>query len=533
MRDKTKYEKPKRSCPVCSTVISGGKLKRHMKRQHKEIFLQEPGEEHQKMKKFRNDGIVNVNKAKVLTGEKNYQTVHKFEGTVVHCKLCKGAYSQKTFHKHKRSCYMKGQGDAVKFVRASNLSENFDDGFMEILSSFQSDDVGDICRGDEIIKYLGQRLWKKEKYKVGKADEVRKTVMSTMRLLGRLYLSFQKFANNSVSAEDMFKKENWSQLEAAIEDITIDEKGNLKYGVKHALYYHLLNAVQHLEGRALTENKGENVYREYELFQKVLEHHQPTTFSDAMYMINKSRQEKLRLPEQLPPEDCVQVLKQYTVGRISHIMEKNEVNLGKSDFVELRNLVCCRTTLFNARRGGEPCRMFMPQWIERAKWVKSARLTEEEQKYFKKMDITFCNSKGNKLSSCIFPVDVVPAMDLLCKEEFRASAGVLLSNKYIFANTENSNHHVDGWQAIHNVSVKSGLPQHVLGTLTATSQRKRISTIYAGLDIDVNDRPLFYHHMGHSEKVNAGTYQRPLAVRTLAKIGSVLMDIDESGWLSQ
>ena len=115
-------------------------------------------------------------------------------------------------------------------------------------------------------------------------------------------------------------------------------------------------------------------------------------------------------------------------------------------YVELRNLVCCRLILFNARRGGKPSRMKIDQWINRKQWLHKD-LAEADRQLFREMEITFLTGKGNHLVSCIVPLDCVPALNLLTNEVLRKQAGLLEENKFIFANTEGSNHHVDGWMA--------------------------------------------------------------------------------------
>ena len=43
----------------------------------------------------------------------------------------------------------------------------------------------------------------------------------------------------------------------------------------------------------------------------------------------------------------------------------------KHRFMKLRNLICTRLSLINARCGGEPARMLLPDWTEAEKnaWI--------------------------------------------------------------------------------------------------------------------------------------------------------------------
>lgn len=211
-------------------------------------------------------------------------------------------------------------------------------------------------------------------------------------------------------------------------------------------------------------------------------------------------------------------MRNYTVGKIENLIRRDKEDFDKSSYVELRNLTCSRLTLFNARRGGEPARMKEKHWLERQKWLQKQTCCNA------KATIVYAPGKGNHLVDCIVPKECAEAIDLLLDEGIRKQAGVAESNKYIFANTENSDTHCGGWNATSFVLEAAGIS---CPEMTATGMRIKISTLYAALDDKTSaDRQLFYSHMGHTEEVNRGTYQRPLAEETLEKIGGVLLDMD-------
>jgi hypothetical protein len=305
---------------------------------------------------------------------------------------------------------------------------------------------------------------------------------------------------------------------------SVDETNRLKYGLKHAIYYTLLRGAKILEGEALTRKGEETTAHEMASFIKVIKHHENIVFADAKYCTNKARQERLRLPDRTPDEDAMQTLRTYTVDRIQEICEGD---VDKSMYIELRNLTCSRLTIFSARRGGEPARMCMSMWTKRNKWLKKGTFTaldEGDKLIFKEMHVTFVNGKGNHLVSCFLPKDCWKALDILCDPKLRRDMTISDNNKFLFANTEQSTHHTDGWAATNYTLKKAGLDKYAI--INATNQRGRISTLYAALDVPVNDRPYFYKHLGHSEAVNAGTYQRPLAVEAILKVGSILCEIE-------
>jgi hypothetical protein len=219
-------------------------------------------------------------------------------------------------------------------------------------------------------------------------------------------------------------------------------------------------------------------------------------------------------------------LRNYTLERINILSKITK--FGKSEFVELRNLVCSRITLFNARRGGEPSRLKVSQWLNRRQWVDDAvisSLDENERRLFKEMELVYGTGKGNHLVSCIIPKDCVAAIECLVSPTIRETAGVLNENDFIFPSTS-STYHSGGWDSTNYVCQQAKIS---CSAINATNQRVRISTIYAALDVPQHERDYFYSHMGHSAQVNAGTYQRPLAVAAVTKVGNHLANIDRGG----
>lgn len=181
------------------------------------------------------------------------------------CKTCLGSYCSTYFHRHIKSCAKTAK--AVPTV-ALSLSTKVE-GFGEILASFQHNIIGDICRSDETLRYIGERLYLKDKSRVDKQMEVKKSVMADMRCLARIFHNAKLKSDDIDSVGDMFKRENFSSLREAIEDITTEDC-KLKYGLKTSIYYLLHKSAKVLEGRALETTNGESVATEMRHFQTIL-----------------------------------------------------------------------------------------------------------------------------------------------------------------------------------------------------------------------------------------------------------------------
>ena len=234
---------------------------------------------------------------------------------------------------------------------------------------------------DDTLMIIGKKLWEKEKTKVDKHDEVRKYAMADMDNLATLYLEFiTHFPEGTAPTLDhMFDRDCWQALTDAIDAVTTKaDAGNgisVKYGLKNSYYYLLMKASSILEGEALTKRgpEAERTALEMQHFKKILKHNENTTFGDAKYFINISRQTRLRLPARSPDEEKVQKLKLYIEENIARISQLPVEELGQTDFIFLRNLLCCRLTLFNARRGGEPAPIIKTQWMDHGKRIKGPK----------------------------------------------------------------------------------------------------------------------------------------------------------------
>ena len=132
---------------------------------------------------------------------------------------------------------------------------------------------------------------------------------------------------------------------------------------------------------------------------------------------------------------------------------------------------------------------------------------------------------GNShLVPLLIPKDSFKAMNKLCKASVRRLSGVNPTNIYVFASTRDSEDHQSGWHALNKVCDKLNLKEP--DKIKSTSNRHRISTLFAALDLDPNERQVFFKHMGHSKEINEHVYQNPLAIQEVVTVGKSLLQID-------
>jgi len=147
-------------------------------------------------------------------------------------------------------------------------------------------------------------------------------------------------------------------------------------------------------------------------------------------------------------------------------------------------------------------------------WLDEQRVSNFEKPELMLMDqlkITYMTGKGNNhLVPVLFPSDCLPALEVLAYRSIHRDVSISDSNDYLFACTRRSEKHKSGWLTLHNVVSK--IPKiKKPENIKATTNRHRVSTWYASLEIAPHDRELFFQHMRHSGKVNEENYQAPPA----------------------
>ncbi len=441
-------------------------------------------------------------------------------------KLCTGCnkfLSARTFYKHRINC----SGVIAMPVKPAYFNMNAlhnDPQFSEhILSKFRNSDVGNLCRTNPMIKLIGYRRFCLRRAEENKFDEVRKCVMAEMRDLARLFIEFQKLSEDPVTFENMFTRQKKDILFEAIDTLASYDDGTEKYGLKLGIQAVIQKAIKALRGH-YNDIMEEEKYQELECFQLSFNYHVPELFAGARFQALKASVNKNRRPSKLPMRDALTKHKEYTLNQIKEIL-KGDFKL--SDYPLLRNLIMCRFTLYNARRGEESARLLLQEWedAEDGVWL-PPELVEDvndpAQKFLVgQFKLIYLHGKGRKFVPNLVANDLVPAIRILVK--YRQAYGIKDSNKFLFA-TKDSDRHASGWHAVNAVSVKAGVPD-----INATVNRHYVSSVYASLDMSISDEKIYLGHMGHEKEISQDNYQCPIgtAIREITVMGSLLQDIDD------
>ena len=384
-----KKQKPKRPCLFCGAVDS--RLPRHILTKHRTEPLVQPlinlprKEQLYRIGFFRRDGIKQHNLKVIEGGGCNFmreREVGKSDESIM-CSGCNGFFSRSYAARHKKVCPAIGNNfmipiadlDRVKSLTFNDLDKNF----KGLLDGLRLDKVGNYVKGDPIILMIGVRSFERLKKKKDKKVETKRTVRARMRILARLYLNFQQYYSNQSevclpevcgNSADIFHRDVMTILGKAINDICERNEDNNdddsilshdKNGLKIYIYNTLKLAGKYLIGYYLMKRQDTSA-DETVNFLKVLKYYEDDLFGDAYYALNTKKNVTSKKAISLPKEDDVDMIYNECYTTIEN-MDAYKFT-GETEFVEIRTATCTPLMLFNARRGGEPPRLVMSQWLE-------------------------------------------------------------------------------------------------------------------------------------------------------------------------
>ena len=339
---------------------------------------------------------------------------------------------------------------------------------------------------------MGQK-YKKEKH----------VVMSEMRVIANLILRMRVVSlNDNLRAQNVLEREHFDTLCDSIRDLTTGENGEIKAGLKLKIGYVLKKLIKTAKGYYIQTNEMEKSV-EVDRFSAVLDLNWDYIFYTAQVMCEQ-RRNTLRKPQAMPVEEDVSKLRAFILNEMQKLSDDELMKWDHHDFVQMRNLIVSRLTMFNARRGGETARLSLQEWEEAANnsWVDPQLVQTvkdpREKALFEQFKLAYQAGKDSKkLVPILIPIDTVkPIMKLI---EQRIEVEISDANPFLFANTGTSLDHAVGWQCIKAVIKMMGPELEKPDLLIADKFRHRLSTLYAVLELPANEREAFYRHMGHSE----------------------------------
>ncbi|XP_065641740.1 uncharacterized protein LOC124810140 [Hydra vulgaris] len=317
----------------------------------------------------------------------------------VMCTGCLEFYARTFFKRHTIKCNENSCTSLIPLPISSmdNLIKDLSEDFKKnIIEKLRDDEIGKSVKNDPIILMIGSRLFNKIKRKKDKQNEVKRSVRADMRRLANLYQNFKKFQIKTVynNATDMFLRTNFMHLSSAILVYTSSENEEQKSALKHALCYLILNAAEKLVGHFLSL-ENDSVANDICNFIKLFKLEKDNIFADANYDLISRRNRKHKKPVNLPLENDIELLRNYTMVTIEKIVNDKFITWDIHYFVLLRNCPVTRLTIFNGKRGGEPARLLISDWkdADEEAWLDQQRIKTLQSKETK---IAYQIGKGNR-----------------------------------------------------------------------------------------------------------------------------------------
>lgn len=501
---------------------------------------------------IRKKGILKTNKEQSKLAEPKYERARN-QGSLsnlIMCSSCKVFISKYAMPRHTNVC-----NESLSYpIAAQMLSNDIDENFKkEILSGMRQDSIKMYFEKDKAIMQYGNYLYRGKFKDKSKVVEHRKSLRNQLRQLARIYLNFEVLkppVSQFQNALDMFNKANFFILMKCIESMAEKENPNdksIKSGFKLSCYYLILAAAiffraQFLSSIILFFKKEDNMENStmIENFTSVLKMNEKIYFSDSRVALDHTRQRTTRKPKFLPIESDMSLLRQHIqliIQNMSNHVIKSQLNPSCQEYITLRNAVCTKLTLLNARRGGEAARLVLTDLKEGLKdeWIDKyhyGKLDELDKKLVDQVKVCYQSGKGTKrLVPLLIPVDCLAALRIITKKEIRRIAGISDNNPFVFApvNTVHKpyHNHVSGWHILKDVCKPLSLAS--VGLINATKNRHYISTLYANLNIpNSKERDLFYEHMGHDPDTNRDNYQCPPAISEATSVWKHLSTLNDS-----
>ena len=384
----------------------------------------------------------------------------KYESENKHLKMCDACnkfIGSATFYKHKCN-YTIGNRESPLLPRELVEADlHPDEDFRkEFLSKLRENDVGKLCRTNQIIKEIGYRVFCKRRHEQAKMKGCRKTSMTEMRTLANLFHFYkeQDGAPENAVIEDMFRSgsEHTDVLYKAIKAFgTSIETGKIKHGAMLNLKAVIGRTSKHI--RALYDERSQKDKAEdIEAFMRQFSFRDPQVFGASQYRAYE-RTFELRRPTAMPEDNGVIELHSFIKEQIKSIVDDFDM----SKYVMLRNLVVSRLTMHNARRGEEGTQLRLKDWADAKNkvWM-SDRCIETvtdpgEHFLINQFLLAYICGKGRKFVPVLVPNDCSQAIDILVEK--REEAGISKCNVFVFA-SKGSHMNCSGWHAVREVIKK-------------------------------------------------------------------------------
>ncbi|XP_065651314.1 uncharacterized protein LOC136079505 [Hydra vulgaris] len=343
-----------------------------------------------------NININNIKNSKKITSVRKC-TVNK-DDELLPCEYCYGFFRARKLSEHVSNCFRRGSDNKeISYIKASrilvgesSLTSNARIVHEPILTSMKHNEIHLIIRNDKVLLTYGAvEVFKKERDRYH-------DISYALRVLAKLLLQYRKqFNAEDASARDLVNTKNYDNILSSMK-VCADYCGPRKIGNPHLVLrigYSLktLAIIVKLEYLKLgLQDMVENIRNFLELMEP-----------DYSFLLNNARSvydlRKSNAPEMLPEESDIKVLRNYCVSEITKYLINPIRTL--NECIHLCKLTYVRILTFNARRGGEPGKLTLPDWdmVEKGRWKRQTDIDAlddpKEKKLAERFKLCYIESK--------------------------------------------------------------------------------------------------------------------------------------------
>ena len=545
MRQKDGHKK--HHCCFCNQVL--WQLPRHFRRCHKNEKEVAKALEQKKNSKERREiwkmltrrGDFSANIKSFQEGTEIICMVRESKKTdpvkALPCEFCKGFFAPNKVKAHENTCFLKNSflkpstAGSRLMKEVSVIGNKYKEVFKKVLVRMKQDEIMSIIKKDELLLLFGTvELNKKE-------EERYQDIGYTLRVIAKVLNLFRKETKmNEVSSQDLVYPANYDQVVKVMFQMSKFE-GPRKIKTPHIVLkvgyslktLCLIVRVQNIKSGNV------DVVEKCRCFLELYESDYSIHASNARAVYQKR---KANVPEDLPLESDIKILRDLTVSKIKKIVSsyKGNEQLSVPQYKELLQLTFVRVLTFNARRGGEPSKLTLDDWknVESDIWKKKADIEKlenpVEKVLAKRLKICYIEGKKKKRGSqmkalvpIIFTEEVTSAIQVLVKN--RSSTNISADSHYIFPSGSGLKR-IRGWDALQSIAKK--LPLSKPSLLTPTRTRKFLATTLQLLDLTDAEITWVTNHMGHTRNVHFSWYRQEESTIELTKIAKLLLAVDSN-----
>ncbi|XP_071837284.1 uncharacterized protein [Apostichopus japonicus] len=446
------------------------------------------------------------------------------------CENCFGYFYDGDMWKHTKKCPAKqshsGRNNGLRsrcsllLPLATKVDEQFK---VKVIGIMRRDNISIICRNDEMILTLGQRLFAK----LGTDSHNGQYVSQKMREVGRLLKNIQEVDPSLKTLAECIRPSCFDKVVEAVRKCAVYNSSTQQYQIPSLALKlgHSLKkcaAIQKVAGIKLEDGELKDYAERFEELCNL-----EWADSVSSHALSTLYQRKWNKPTILPlSEDVVNLHKHLNV-KITESTKRLSTDPDKLAWYSLATATMAKIILFNRRRSGEVQRMPLEDYQRCNTHTNEdilEDLTEWEKKLCQQLSRVETKGKRGRKVPILLTSEMKEAADTLV--ETRSSVGVSSTNRYMFARpTLGSKTPLRGSDCLSKMALESGAK--CPSALTSTKLRKHIATVSQLFCLKRHELDILANFLGHDIRVHREYYRLPDDTLQMTKVARLLLAMEK------